>query len=232
MGADREAAREADGMLNRWYLDPLFRGTYPEDAVADRVRRGHLDRAQLPFVQPGDLAEIATPFDFLGVNYYSRGIVRAGEDGAPVGVQVVPAEQLTDMGWEVHPQGLHDLLVRLDREYAPARIYITESGAAYADGPDATGRVHDARRVEFLRGHLQAAMRALGDGVPLCGFFTWSLLDNFEWAHGYTKRFGLYWVDFVTQQRIPKDSALWYRDVVAASTIDGTTLEPGARRSS
>ena len=229
--ADRDAARQADGMLNRWYLDPLFRGRYPEDAVADRARQGHLDGPQMPFVKPGDLAEITTPLDFLGVNYYSRAVVRAGDDGQPVGVQVVPTGQLTDMGWEVHPQGLHDLLVRVDRDYAPAKIFITENGAAYADGPDATGQVHDARRIEFLRGHLQAAQRALGDGVPVVGYFTWSLLDNFEWAHGYTKRFGLYWVDFVTQQRIPKHSAYWYRDVVASGVVDDATLEPSARRS-
>jgi len=229
--ADRNAARQVDGVLNRWYLDPLFRGQYPEDAVADRVRLGHLDSPRMPFVRPGDLAEIAAPLDFLGVNYYSRGVVRAGEDGEPVGVQMVPTEQLTDMGWEVHPQGLEDLLIRLQRDYAPAKIFITENGAAYADAPDRAGQVHDARRIEYLRGHLRAAMRALQGGVPLCGFFTWSLLDNFEWAHGYTKRFGLYWVDFMTQQRIPKDSAYWYREVVAAGTVDGATLEPGARRS-
>jgi beta-glucosidase len=146
-------------------------------------------------------------------------------------VSMAPAEDLTDMGWEVHPQGLHDLLVRLDREYAPKQIFITENGAAYAEGPDATGRIRDLRRIEFLRDHLQAALRALDDGVPLRGFFTWSLLDNFEWAHGYTKRFGLYWVDFETQQRIPKDSAFWYRDVVAAGTLDDAVLEAGARRS-
>ena len=180
--------------------------------------------------QPGDLAAIATPLDFLGVNYYSRAVVRAGEDGEPVAVDVVPPEKLTDIGWEVYPQGLYDLLVRVDREYAPRMIYVTENGAAYADGPDGTGQIHDTRRVQFLRGHLQAALRAIADGVPLRGYFTWSLLDNFEWAHGYSKRFGLYWVDFVTQQRIPKESAFWYRDVVADGVVDGATLEPTARR--
>jgi beta-glucosidase len=222
--ADHDAARRADGILNRWYLDPLFRGRYPEDAIADRARRGHLAGTILPFEQPGDLAAIAAPFDFLGVNYYSRAVVRAGEDGEPVAVEVVPHEQLTDMGWEVYPQGLYDLLIRVDREYAPRRIYLTENGAAYADGPDGTGQIHDTRRVQFLHGHLQAALRAIADGVPLHGFFTWSLLDNFEWAHGYSKRFGLYWVDFVTQQRIPKESAFWYREVAASGVIDGVTL--------
>jgi beta-glucosidase len=213
--ADRDAARRLDGSLNRWYLDPLFRGHYPDDAVTDRIRRGHLPGTDLPFVQAGDLKTIARPIDFLGVNYYSRLVVRADDDGEPVAISVVPKEELTDMAWEVFPQGLYDLLIRLEREYRPPLIYITENGAAYADGPDDAGRITDTRRVEYLRSHLSAAHRAIGDGVPLRGYFAWSLLDNFEWSHGYEKRFGLYWVDYATQQRIPKDSAFWYRDAVA-----------------
>jgi beta-glucosidase len=218
--ADREAARRFDGFFNRWYLDPLFRGRYPEDAVADRVRRGHLEGSDLPFLERGDLEAIAAPLDFLGVNYYSRVVVKADEAGEPVGHPVAPEEELTDMRWEVFPQGLYDLLIRLKREYGPTRMYITENGAAYADGPDAEGRIADVRRIEYLRAHLTMAQRAIDDGVPLRGYFAWSLLDNFEWAHGYSKRFGLYWVDYETQQRIPKDSAFWYRDVVAANAVD------------
>jgi beta-glucosidase len=216
LAADVEAARRCDGLLNRWYLDPLLSGHYPADVVADHVRRGHLDGHDLPFVRDGDLATIATPLDFLGVNYYSRVVVRSGADGEPVAVRMVPDEQLTDMGWEVFPQGLHALLLRLVRDYGPRSLVVTENGAAYGEGPDVRGQVADERRVAFLREHRAAMERALRDGVPLRGYFAWSLLDNFEWAHGYTKRFGLYFVDFATQERIPKESAYWYRDAIAA----------------
>ena len=222
-GADAEAARWFDGFFNRWYLEPIFRGRYPEDAIEDRIARGHIESTDLPFVCPGDFKAITAPLDFLGVNYYGRTVLREGDDGKPISVRVVPEEDLTDMGWEVYPEGLYDLLLHLKNEYGPAKIYITENGAAYADGPDSAGRITDVRRVEFLRGHLLAAHRTIAAGVPLAGYFTWSLLDNFEWAHGYTKRFGLYWVDFATQQRIPKESAFWYRDVVGSNVIsDGT----------
>jgi beta-glucosidase len=217
---DRDAARWFDGFFNRWYLDPLFRGRYPADAISDRVARGHLESPELPFVETEDPQTIATPLDFLGVNYYSRVVMRIGEDGNPVAVPAVPGEELTDMGWEVFPEGLHDLLVRLDREYKPEKIYITENGAAYTDSINAAGRVADTRRIDYLRGHLAAAHRALAVGVPLHGYFVWSLLDNFEWAHGYTKRFGIYDVDFDTQRRTPRDSAFWYRGVVAANAFD------------
>ncbi len=218
--ADREAVRRLDGSFNRWYLDPIFFGRYPEDAVEDRVRRGHLSGHELAFVCDGDMQAIAAPLDFLGVNYYSRVVVRADGNGEPVAVPVAPEEELTDMGWEVFPQGLYDLLVRLTRDYRPPKIYITENGAAYPDASDGGGRIADRRRVDYLRSHLVAANRALADGVPLGGYFVWSLLDNFEWAFGYTKRFGLYKVDFATQQRSPRDSAFWYRDVAIARALD------------
>jgi beta-glucosidase len=228
--ADGDAARHFDGSFNRWYLDPLFRGFYPEDAIADRVRRGDLEGHDLPFVRAGDLQAIATPLDFLGVNYYSRVVVRAGADGEPVAKRVVPEEELTEMGWEVFPQGLYELLVRLEREYRPAKIYITENGAAFHDEIDTSGKISDVRRIDYLHAHLAAAHRAISEGVPLQGYFVWSLLDNFEWAHGYTKRFGLYWVDFATQRRIRKQSAFWYRDVVAASGVDGDARRTTVRR--
>lgn len=216
---DVDAARQFDGLFNRWYLDPLYRGHYPEDVITDRIRRGHLESIDLPFTQPGDMEAIATPTDFLGVNYYSRAVLRAGNNGAPIAMPVVPKEELTDMGWEVYPQGLHDLLVRVHGEYHPPKIYLTENGAAYSDGPDEEGRIRDGRRIDFLRRHLLETLRSIGAGVPVAGYFAWSLLDNFEWANGYAKRFGLYWVDFATQERIPKDSAFWYRDVVAAGAV-------------
>ena len=217
---DADASRWFDGFFNRWYLDPLFHGGYPEDVVEDRIAAGHLKSRQLPFVRPGDMETISAPMDFLGVNYYSRVVMRAGEDAWPEAVQVVPDDGLTDMGWEVYPQGLTELVERVHREYGPQRLYITENGAAYSDGPDESGRVADTRRIDFMRGHVRACQRAIENGVPLAGYFAWSLMDNFEWAHGYERRFGLYWVDYKTQKRIPKDSAFWYHDVIAANTVD------------
>jgi beta-glucosidase len=227
---DLDAARRYDGALNRWYLDPVLRGRYPEDAVADRVRRGHLASPELPFVRDGDLAVIAAPLDFLGVNYYSRTVVRGDAAGEPVAVRMVPESELTDMGWEVHPAGLHALLLRLEREYRPRKLLVTENGAAYTDPADADGRVADARRVAYLHGHLAAAARAIAAGVPLAGYFTWSLLDNFEWGHGYAMRFGLFDVDFASQRRRARDSAHWYRRVVAANAVDEPTEQPLSRR--
>lgn len=222
--ADAEATRRFDGSFNRWYLDPIFRGRYPEDAVADRRRQGHLPDGPLPFVAPGDLEAIATHIDFLGVNYYTRAVLRSDElpeeRNEPRAVPRVPRADRTDMGWEVFPQGLHALLLRLQREYAPARLYVTENGAAYADGPGADGRIDDARRVAYLRGHLAACARAVADGVPLAGYFHWSLLDNFEWAFGYTKRFGLVWVDYATLARTPKASFHAYREAIARNAVD------------
>jgi beta-glucosidase len=218
--ADRDAARWFDGFFNRWYLDPLFRGSYPTDAIADRVALGHLQGDDLPFVADGDLAAIATPLDFLGFNYYSRVIMQAGPLGRPEAVKTVPAEELTGMGWEVFPGGLYESLLRVHRDYWSGKLYITENGAAYDDPVEADGRIPDSRRIAYLREHLLAVRRAIAAGVPLEGYFAWSLLDNFEWGFGYEKRFGLFAVDFETQQRIPKDSAYWYRDVVAAGAID------------
>lgn len=227
---DRDAARRFDGSFNRWYLDPVLLGRYPEDAVLDRVRRGHLARPEPDFVRDGDLRAIAAPIDFLGVNYYSRTVVRADAAGEPVAVRVAPEEDLTDMGWEVHPRGLEELLLRLHRDYPPVRLYVTENGAAYADGPDAAGQVADARRIRYLAQHLAAARRALAAGAPLHGYFVWSLMDNFEWAHGYAKRFGLLWVDHATQRRTPKDSAWWYRDVAAANAVGDDIGQDALRR--
>jgi beta-glucosidase len=119
------------------------------------------------------------------------------------------------MGWEIHPESLYRLLNRLHFEYRPAKIYITENGASYADGPDNQGQIKDERRLAYLRDHLSAAYRAIQNGVPLAGYFAWSFMDNFEWARGYTQRFGLVWVDYETQHRIPKESAHWYQETIA-----------------
>jgi beta-glucosidase len=127
---------------------------------------------------------------------------------------IVASDDRTDMGWEVYPEGLYQVLLRVHRDYAPRKILITENGAAYATAPSADGKVHDAERRAYLHGHLAASLRACESGVPLGGYFLWSLLDNYEWAHGYAKRFGIVWVDYQTQQRTPKESAGWYREVI------------------
>ncbi|MBK9304398.1 MAG: beta-glucosidase [bacterium] len=225
--ADRDAARWFDGFFNRWYLDPLFRGEYPADAVADRIAAGHLAGPELPFVRDGDLAAISQPLSFLGINYYSRVVMRAGADGRREAVPPAPPAAVTDMGWEVRPECLHESLLRLVRDYAPRRLLITENGAAYDDPPGPDGRIADARRIDYLRGHLLAAQRAIADGVPLQGYFAWSLLDNFEWSFGYRMKFGLHAIDPLTLARLPKDSAGWYADVVSANAVEDTFPSTG-----
>jgi beta-glucosidase len=211
--ADLEATRLVDGTWNRWFLDPISGRGYPEDAV------GAVGWARAEVVD-GDLELIATPTDFLGVNYYSRKIVRSdelSEEDRP-GSPPEPAE-LTDMGWEVYPEGLYDILRRVDRDYGFSDIFITESGAAY---PDALvdGRVEDDDRISYQQRHLAQLHRALEDGVPVLGYFAWSLMDNFEWARGYSKRFGLTYVDYPTQERIVKKSGEWYRAAIAANGVE------------
>jgi beta-glucosidase len=204
---DEAAAWHLDGEGNRWFLDPLFRGSYP----ADLFERNEL---VAPFVREGDLETIAAPLDFLGVNNYFRFVVRDAGDG-PRTVRD-PEAQFTDMGWEVYPDGLYRLLVRVAADYAPAAIYVTENGAAFGDVRGHDGRVRDPERQAYLESHIDSVAQALGEGVPVKGYFVWSLLDNFEWAHGYSKRFGLVYIDYPTLERVPKDSFYWYRDFVAS----------------
>jgi beta-glucosidase len=211
---DPDAARRMDGYLNRWFLDPVFRGRYPEDMVE------HYERRYGPFdvVREGDLAAIARKVDFLGVNYYFPQRVRPDPSRQPLELaSVVPPPPTTAMGWEVDPGGLHELLVRVRRDYGDVPIYITENGAAYEDGPVVNGTLEDPRRVDYLQSHLGALARAVADGVDVRRYFAWSMLDNFEWEHGYAKRFGLVYVDYSTQRRVPKRSALWYRDFIASA---------------
>jgi beta-glucosidase len=219
--ADERARREVDGVLNRWYLDPLFGKGYPEDIVASHRADAHLPPRELPFLRAGDLELMARPIDLLGVNYYSRAIARSRRvpeaQNAPQSLR--PSDEVTDMGWEVHPEGLYLLLCRLRRDYAPPRILITENGAAYGTSPSPEGVVPDGSRIAYLHGHLDATLRAHAAGVPVSGYFVWSLLDNFEWAHGYAKRFGIVWVDYETQERLPKESAWWYRAVIQSHAL-------------
>ncbi len=217
---DEAAAWEVDGGGNRWFLDPIFRGAYP----ADLLERNEV---VAPLVHDGDLAAIAAPIDFLGVNYYFRFVVGAGAEG-PRMVQV-PEAQHTDMGWEVYPDGLHALLTRLASEYEPAAIYVTENGAAFGDVRVHDGRVHDPERTAYLDSHISAVGRAVAAGVPVKGYFVWSLLDNFEWAYGYGKRFGIVYVDYPTLERVPKDSFYWYRDLIGSRPRQPTPSPVAAR---
>jgi beta-glucosidase len=206
---DSAAAHEVDGFHNRWFLEPVFHGAYPNDM---------LERFEPP-VEDGDLAAISAPIDFLGVNNYSRWIVQANPAGGePLRLRGADS-RYTDMGWEVYPEGLHRLLVRIRDDYAPAAIYVTENGAAYSDLVSHDGEVHDHERQTFLAEYIAAVGRAVADDVPVAGYFVWSLLDNFEWAHGYWKRFGIVHVDYPTLRRLPKLSALWYRDFIAGQRV-------------
>jgi beta-glucosidase len=201
---DMAKTRIEDGLLLRWYMDALFGRGYPTDVLQ------HLG-ADAPRVQPGDMAAIETPIDFLGVNYYSRSVVSAGEP-----FDVKSSEwPLTDMEWEIFPQGLTELLLRLHRDYPLPPTYITENGGAFPDRMDADGRVRDADRTEYLKRHIAALAMAMRQGVPMAGYMVWSLMDNFEWASGYAKRFGIVHVDYASQARTLKDSALWWRDMLA-----------------
>jgi len=207
---DLDAARRADGIANRFFLDPLLKGSYPDDLGF-----------AFDHVQDGDLETISTDLDFLGVNYYFRTVVRtAGDKGGPTiwpfNGDIDPVERglpKTDMGWEIDPDGLYDILRRVARDYPGVPLYVTENGAAFDTG------VHDSDRVEYLRSHFAAAERAIADGVDLRGYFVWSLLDNFEWAYGFSKRFGIIHVDYETLERTPKDSARFYAEVTRANGL-------------
>jgi beta-glucosidase len=233
---DVAAARTVDGSLNRLFLEPLFKGRYPEDMTQMLALFG----MRLDFVKTGDLEVISRPVDFLGVNYYTTTVIASSGrlDEARLAGYVVPTEELpnplSSMGvtmvrrsglertandLEVDPSGLADLLVRLSDEYTRSPLYVTENGVAQHDyrGPD--GAVHDSGRTRYLERHVQAARQALDRGVNLKGYFVWSLLDNYEWDLGYSKRFGLVWVDFPTGERVPKDSYHWYSRVTANNAL-------------
>jgi beta-glucosidase len=237
--ADRDAARRIDGFRNRVFLDPVFRGEYPADVLADT---GDLLWRGAPWpsvVQDGDLGLISTPLDALGVNYYNGESVSGrphaavtGVDGAhpvrPTRMPFVGCDDVTfpsrglpvtDMGWEVQPEGLTRLLTRLAQDYDVPPMYLTENGAAYADVPDADGQVHDPDRIAFVADHLRAVHAAIEQGVDMRGYFYWSLLDNFEWAYGYAKRFGIVHVDYDSLERVPKSSARWYAGVIGRNAL-------------
>ncbi len=197
--ADMAKTELEDGKLLRWYLDPLFKASYPADVLA------YLGK-DAPHIEAGDMAAIAEPMDFLGVNYYSRAVVSS------VGAWDVrqSGREVTEMGWEVYPEGLTELLLRLRQDYPIPSIYITENGAAFKDQL-VDGQVHDPLRTDYIARHIKAISDAIRGGVPVHGYMVWSLLDNLEWASGFDKRFGIVHVDYANQKRTLKDSALWYK---------------------
>ncbi|HZU15278.1 MAG TPA: GH1 family beta-glucosidase [Candidatus Dormibacteraeota bacterium] len=239
--ADRAAVERLDGLQNRLFCEPLFEGRYPEAVVElfSGLRPGLV-------TAPGDLEAISAPVDFLGLNYYGPTWVQAanepdprvsGEDGHGLWVPELrlrpyrdPEWRTTAMGWPVDPQGLVQLLTEIHRRrWAPA-VYVTENGAAFHDYVDPEGRVQDPERISYLASHLEAVAGAIARGVPVRGYFVWSLTDNFEWAWGYSRRFGLVFVEYGTQRRIPKTSFEWYRRVIATNAVPpaaGEVFEPG-----
>jgi beta-glucosidase len=213
--ADRAAAWHEGGVINRWFLDPISGRGYPED-----IQRDYGD--EMMFIQTGDMEIIASPIDFLGLNYYFRNIARSNliseTENAPRTVS--PNHEITEMGWEVYPEGMVEMLGQIHFGYGFPAYYITENGAAVHDQVDPDGGVYDPLRVSYIRRHLKKVLEAIQIGIPVRGYFVWSLLDNFEWAYGTSKRFGLVHVNFQTQQRTLKTSAKWYQQVIRENAID------------
>jgi len=196
-----------------WFLEPLFHAQYPDKLFENLA-------VNPPPIQDGDMAIISAPIDFLGLNVYTRGVIR-GKQTQPLAdqceyVKPVPGACYTDMGWEVYPHSLRDLLLEIHQKYGDIDLYVTENGAAFQDHWDGGERVNDSRRVEYLRSYIEGCAEAVEQGVPLRGYFVWSLLDNFEWAEGYSKRFGVVYIDYTSQRRIIKDSGYWYASLLAA----------------
>ena len=220
--ADQTALRHFDGFRNRWFFDPVFGKGYPEDMVDAYDRAGRFDGSPLDFVAEGDMELIATPIDFLGVNYYTSIVVTPDDiesEVTAVAPDPDPPPGHTEMGWANTPDAFTDFLVRVSEEYSPAKIVITENGASYSDGPNPEGQIHDERRIEYLSTHIDAVESASLRGVPMAGYFVWSLLDNLEWTSGFSQRFGLVYVDHATGTRLPKDSYHWYRERIATEQV-------------
>ena len=214
-----------DAVQNRWWMDAIFYGKYPQILV-DEFGEEFLDA-----ILPGDMELAQTKNDWLGINYYFDTRVGASDSAKTVEfdnsaflgltIDSTPKGDLTDMGWPITPEGLTNMLVRWKNEFGNRvpQIFITENGCAYPDGPDASGKINDLRRISYLDKHLNALLDAIGQGVNLGGYFQWSLLDNFEWSLGYQKRFGIVFVDYESQKRTPKESAYWYSNVIKDNSL-------------
>ncbi|RYZ54826.1 MAG: beta-glucosidase [Proteobacteria bacterium] len=207
--ADHREAMRIDGRENRWYLDPLLKGEYPDDIF--RLAKADSGEQGIDWIERGDLEKIKGSSDFIGVNYYSRTIARTSEKIKMKPSEYINKKDITDTGTEVAPDMLRELLLDLNKQYELPAIYITENGAAYDDAPNEFGRIQDGRRALFMSRHLEAIREAIEKGVKVEGYFARSFFDSFEWNLGYTKRYGMVWVDFETQERTLKDSAYWYK---------------------
>ena len=212
--ADAEANRHFDGFRNRWFFDPVFGLGYPQDMLGDYASAGYLSSLHPDWLKDGDLETIATTIDFLGLNYYTSLVIGAGSEEAeaaavPPGPN--PPAGYTEMGWAITPDAFRQYLVHLNATYSPRSIVITENGASFGDAPGADGQVRDLRRQQYLESHIDSVDAAIRDGVPVDGYFLWSLLDNLEWTSGFAQRFGIVYVDHATHTRTPKGSFDWYR---------------------
>ena len=194
----------------------MYNKEYPTELFDELQHRTDITKEDLNFIKDGDLEIIARETDFLGVNYYSRGVIRDEEinedENMPKNVEMGPN---TDFGWEVYPPGIYDLLMQLKTKYGVGTIYITENGCSYSDGPDEENKIHDQRRIDYHHTHLIEIQKAINNGVDCRGYFAWSLMDNFEWAQVFSQRFGLVWVDFDSLKRIPKESYHWYKNYIS-----------------
>ena len=207
----RNAARRYDGYLNRWFLDPLFHGWFPEDMLTFYSAKGF----SVPQFNSQESALVSSPLDFLGINYYSRNVVAEGaEPVLEIRLVESPDAEKSSMGWEVYPLGIYEIVQRITGEYGPREIYITENGYASFDVVSPEGSVEDDKRIDYLRNHLLQLSRAIEEGSPVKGYFVWSIMDNFEWAFGFTQRFGLIYTDYATLRRIPKKSFYFYQNLI------------------
>jgi len=211
---DIKAAKRGDGFLNRWFLDPVFKGAYPSDMWS-------YYQDDVPQISPGDMSIISRKIDFLGVNYYSRWVVKDDSRKRILKLSFLKPDQAeyTDMDWEVYPQGIYEVLKKVQNDYSPRAIYITENGVAFLDKLDKEAKVKDDQRISYLKEHISFVHKAIEEGIKLKGYFVWSLMDNFEWTYGYSKRFGLIYVDYPTQKRIFKESAYWYKKIIENNGI-------------
>jgi beta-glucosidase len=217
----QEKLQIVDGMWNRWFLEPSLNGSYPQQTMEHIKKFGIV-----PTILDGDMEKIKNGRpDFLGVNYYFRFRFYNGDVDhsmnwlSQINSQPVPGAKFTEMGWEIYPQGIYELLKWISTEFAPIPLYVTENGMAASDSMHADGQVDDEDRKEYLRGHLDACLQAINEGVDLKGFYYWSLMDNFEWARGYSKRFGLVYVDYKTLSRTIKKSGKWYTDFIKNQSL-------------
>jgi len=213
---DIKAAFRSDGYSIRWFLDPVFKASYPEDMK--EVYKEFIDG--FDFVSDGDLRKISIRNDFLGVNYYSRELIEFSQDSELKFRKIHGNFERTEMDWEIVPESLYDLTIRLRKEYTRIPIYITENGAAFNDRITKDGKVHDNKRIDYLEDHLKKVVELNQKGADIRGYFLWSLMDNFEWQRGYSKRFGIIYVNYETQERILKDSAIWYKDLIKKRIIE------------